>query len=816
MVQPVFAPKVTKPQAKPAAEQRGFSPPRETVGRAHEGGGWEGAAARGALRRVAWDFGKIPLFSPDRQSRPQSPSTLSTTPLPGGMQAKPVVGEANDPPEPEASTVADQLKMMRVPAAAAPQALTEAPSLVRDVLRMPGQPLDPATRADFELRFGHDFSHVRVHTDSAAAQSTRDLNANAYTAGRNIVFGDGRFQPGTPAGRRLLSHELTHVVQQRRSPVSTTRDLDIPGDVHERQADAVADVLMRGGAVAGLFDSGSGSACPPLQRDTSQGNPQSAAQPANAAPPPAQPLDFDRDIARLKTLDRGVTVDSITKVLKDDVKNGAIASFAVTGFKSGSPAEIFLLAAVHAFSGKSNWGSESHVVAPIDWPVGAVTPPQGRIIVRIDPRGAASAELVGAGPVPAVAQTTFAAGSAKAIADFGFATVSGWSGRGPNDDAEISDVLAALELLKRRAPKDITALKGVELIRVPSLGGNEAGEFFAGDSAAGVKPYLKLADSAFTADNAQFYGGEPGSPSLPASFQVILHEVGHAVETEELRAAREDYDKASAEVDESRKRMAGEKASSETEYQEAKRKGTLAAYYKKQGAAHKKNEEDEQKALTHQQAAARTMASAQVAPGALQTLMTEAAAGSAAAANALTAAKAAVQTLRPDEIQGSAAYSGAIDVTAAAITQFAEDAKAGKGKIDDLELIVFQKANDRDKALLELERAANMSARNPKATFPVDRAARLLRPAADAQDAWIEAERILAHARGRSRRLQKFVDFVISNNIRRFTRYSLDQWQLHPEEFYAEAYSLWLVDPEFVKTNYKAIYDFFENGDHRN
>ena len=109
-----------------------------------------------------------------------------------------------------------------------------------------------------------------------------------------------------------------------------------------------------------------------------------------------------------------------------------------------------------------------------------------------------------------------------------------------------------------------------------------------------------------------------------------------------------------------------------------------------------------------------------------------------------------------------------------------------------------------------------MSARNPKATFPVDRAGQLLRPAADAQDAWLEAERILAHARGRSRRLQKFVDFVISNNIRRFTRYSLDQWQLHPEEFYAEAYSLWLVDPEFVKTNYKAIYDFFENGDHRN
>lgn len=167
MVQPVFAPKVTKPQAKPAAEQRGFGPPGEKVARDHEqvGGGWEGAAARGTLRRVAWDFGKIPLFSPDRPSRPQPPSTLPATPLPGGMQAKPVAGQANDPPEHEANTVADQVKGMRVPAAAAPRALTEAPSVVRDVLRTPGQPLDPATRADFEPRFGHDFSHVRIHTD---------------------------------------------------------------------------------------------------------------------------------------------------------------------------------------------------------------------------------------------------------------------------------------------------------------------------------------------------------------------------------------------------------------------------------------------------------------------------------------------------------------------------------------------------------------------------------------------------------------------------------------------------------------------------
>jgi len=65
-----------------------------------------------------------------------------------------------------------------------------------------------------EQRFGHDFSRVRVHAGGAAEQSARDVNANAYTVGHNIVFGSGRFSPGTNEGRRLLAHELTHVVQQ--------------------------------------------------------------------------------------------------------------------------------------------------------------------------------------------------------------------------------------------------------------------------------------------------------------------------------------------------------------------------------------------------------------------------------------------------------------------------------------------------------------------------------------------------------------------------------------------------------------------------
>ena len=69
-------------------------------------------------------------------------------------------------------------------------------------------------RSYFEPRFGHDFSQVRVHADAEATSAARAVQARAYTFGRNIVFGDGEYAPETPAGRRLLAHELTHVVQQ--------------------------------------------------------------------------------------------------------------------------------------------------------------------------------------------------------------------------------------------------------------------------------------------------------------------------------------------------------------------------------------------------------------------------------------------------------------------------------------------------------------------------------------------------------------------------------------------------------------------------
>ena len=143
------------------------------------------------------------------------------------LQRKLNISATDDPLELEADRVADQL--MAMPAHAefsniapriqrytgqASRKLDAAPTSVEQVLASPGRPLEPSLQQDMEQRFSYDFSHVRTHTGTTAQQSARDVNAHAYTVGHNIVFGAGKFSPNTQTGRRLLAHELTHVVQQ--------------------------------------------------------------------------------------------------------------------------------------------------------------------------------------------------------------------------------------------------------------------------------------------------------------------------------------------------------------------------------------------------------------------------------------------------------------------------------------------------------------------------------------------------------------------------------------------------------------------------
>jgi hypothetical protein len=195
---------------------------------------------------ASWNFCDTPVSSPKRADRRQP---LSASPKRIAMQPKLEIGSADDPLEHEADRVADQV--MRMPDAgggaitsssvqvsrkcdacerndddkvrmkpAAPSFATrptEAPHSVHDVLASSGQRLDEHTRAFFEPRFGIDFVNVRVHTDGEAAASAASIGAQAYTAGRDIVFATGKYEPTSSAGRRLLAHELAHVVQQHAS-----------------------------------------------------------------------------------------------------------------------------------------------------------------------------------------------------------------------------------------------------------------------------------------------------------------------------------------------------------------------------------------------------------------------------------------------------------------------------------------------------------------------------------------------------------------------------------------------------------------------
>jgi hypothetical protein len=143
------------------------------------------------------------------------------------------------------------------------------PPIVHDVLHSPGQPLDSTSRALFEARFGHDFSQVRVHTDDNAAESARAVRALAYTAGRDIVFGRGQYNPSGSAGRRLLAHEMTHVLQQGQEGNRHPRTVGAAHDAFEREADAVAGTLASASLPA-AFPTASGVSPQNIQREATE------------------------------------------------------------------------------------------------------------------------------------------------------------------------------------------------------------------------------------------------------------------------------------------------------------------------------------------------------------------------------------------------------------------------------------------------------------------------------------------------------------------------------------------------------------------
>jgi hypothetical protein len=192
------------------------------------------------------------LPSRRQQALPAEAPTLSSN-----TRHKAVFERTNDLMEHEADRVADEVTRMsdlvlpigaassQIPASCAldelgqgnkensriKQTATARPQaarlgVVRNVVRLPGQALDIETQSFFEPRFGYDFSDVRIHADGAAGASARSVGALAYTIGSHVVFDAAQYSPRSDWGRRLLAHELAHVIQQGRGQHTVQRTPD--------------------------------------------------------------------------------------------------------------------------------------------------------------------------------------------------------------------------------------------------------------------------------------------------------------------------------------------------------------------------------------------------------------------------------------------------------------------------------------------------------------------------------------------------------------------------------------------------------------
>jgi hypothetical protein len=162
--------------------------------------------------RIADQVMRMPDPAVQRQTileEEKEDETLQMKPL--AAQITPLIQRETIPEEEE-----DEEELLQTKRAdtQVPTITSSAEAAVQSVRHRGGRPLDPATRAFMEPRFGHDFRHVRVHTGPQAVEAAQAVRAHAFTIGPNMAFGHGQYAPETTAGRRLLAHELAHVVQQ--------------------------------------------------------------------------------------------------------------------------------------------------------------------------------------------------------------------------------------------------------------------------------------------------------------------------------------------------------------------------------------------------------------------------------------------------------------------------------------------------------------------------------------------------------------------------------------------------------------------------
>ncbi len=474
--------------------------------------------------------------------------------------------------------------------------------------------------------------------------------------------------------------------------------------------------------------------------------------------PPAPGTKKDVPIAEIKSK-QGTKSPELGKTIKVD------------GAAAGSEAEVHLYNVIAQLGARSQWGSESDMVTQIGYaPRGGGPAPRGRVTLRIDGAGNATASLVGSGPATVAATfKDIATGKAGLKTNFGFSFVEDGDATWTLD--ELNKIQAALS---RLSGKEKAALSGVVLKRMHSIerGGQalsglyETSQKFSDDKKAATSAAtLSLADAAFSSDLSNFIGDQ--TDAAPASFQTILHEVGHAVEgAEEFR--------------------------------------TTAARNEAQADVNRKIEPFNAQV-------------AKAAPlfGALNTAHN--------AANQKAAKY-------PKAQQGaSAAYKGAMRQATNTIEAFSNNRSGGN--IATMEATANTAIANRDTQRVALDKAS--SSKHPALTdysavetrqgdlmAVAKREQAALGVVEAAREKLRAAETAVAATKSGSRtvRLKAFADLVAKEKIPPLTKYAQNETKKKAStgiaEFYAEAFSLFHADPTYLKSQAPKLFDFFDKGEH--
>ncbi|WP_282606180.1 DUF4157 domain-containing protein [Pelagibius sp. Alg239-R121] len=202
------------------------------------------------------------------------------SPLRSSLSISPLVQRQNDAEEEEEEMLQAKSTSPAAGQSTAGQSTTGQATATQSAVRAVasgGRPLSRSDRSYFEPRFGHDLTHVRLHTGGEAQSAARGINARAYTLGNHIAFAPGQYEPETPRGRHLLAHELTHTFQQnggrtiRRTcpsdpakiPTGTKEDFEKKADEALNHAVYLRKLDWRAkGYTRHIIDGARNSACP--------------------------------------------------------------------------------------------------------------------------------------------------------------------------------------------------------------------------------------------------------------------------------------------------------------------------------------------------------------------------------------------------------------------------------------------------------------------------------------------------------------------------------------------------------------------------